>query len=229
MSAKIKDLKMKLSLNKKFCNAFTLAEVLITLGIIGVVAAMTIPVLMVEYKKSVIETRLKKVYSTVNQAINLSMLDNGDKKTWDTLTSSNVDTWYNKYLAPYLKTAKVNSGSNFVQAYFSDGSLLQIASASWTFYPRANDLNNPAYVYGPGTGRANFTFYFDPTTNNTSNAYHYNKGFEPYKSGWDGNENTLLTNTALGCKQTVTNIRAYCTALIQLHNWKIPDNYPLNF
>lgn len=47
--------------------AFTLAEVLITLGIIGVVAALTIPVLTQNYKKRVVETRLQKFYSTINK------------------------------------------------------------------------------------------------------------------------------------------------------------------
>lgn len=41
-------------------NAFTLAEVLITLGIIGVVAALTIPTLVNNYRKKQFETGLKK-------------------------------------------------------------------------------------------------------------------------------------------------------------------------
>ncbi len=41
-------------------NAFTLAEVLITLGIIGVVAAMTLPTLIQKNNNSVVEARLKK-------------------------------------------------------------------------------------------------------------------------------------------------------------------------
>ena len=49
--------------------AFTLAEVLITLGIIGVVAALTIPTLMANQRKKVVETRLAKFYSSINQAI----------------------------------------------------------------------------------------------------------------------------------------------------------------
>ena len=43
--------------------AFTLAEVLITLGIIGVVAAMTMPSLIVNYQKQQTVTRLKKSYN----------------------------------------------------------------------------------------------------------------------------------------------------------------------
>ena len=48
--------------------AFTLAEVLITLGIIGVVAALTLPVLISKYKHKELETRFKKAYSVLSQA-----------------------------------------------------------------------------------------------------------------------------------------------------------------
>ncbi|MBS5801473.1 MAG: type II secretion system protein [Brachyspira sp.] len=44
--------------------AFTLAEVLITLGIIGVVAAMTLPTLINSYKKQQTVTHLQKVYTS---------------------------------------------------------------------------------------------------------------------------------------------------------------------
>ena len=48
--------------------AFTLAEVLITLGIIGVVAAMTLPTLINMTNKKELEVALKKTYSELNQA-----------------------------------------------------------------------------------------------------------------------------------------------------------------
>ena len=53
-------------------HAFTLAEVLITLGIIGIVAALTMPMLLSNYRKQVVETRLAKFYSAMNQAIQQS-------------------------------------------------------------------------------------------------------------------------------------------------------------
>ena len=65
-------------------SAFTLAEVLITLAIIGVVAAMTIPTLIQNYRKKVIENKLVKVYSLMNQAIKLSTIENGETSTWKT-------------------------------------------------------------------------------------------------------------------------------------------------
>ena len=54
--------------NKKL-SGFTLAEVLITLGIIGIVAAMTIPSLITKYQKQVTAIQLKKVFSTLNQVM----------------------------------------------------------------------------------------------------------------------------------------------------------------
>ena len=60
--------------NKK---GFTLAEVLITLGIIGVVAAMTLPALITNYKNKELATRAKKSYSIISQAVQKYQADNG--------------------------------------------------------------------------------------------------------------------------------------------------------
>lgn len=58
-------------------NAFTLAEVLITLGIIGVVAAMTLPVLVNRTQGKELETGLQKAYSVIQNAINKMNYDEG--------------------------------------------------------------------------------------------------------------------------------------------------------
>ena len=57
--------------------AFTLAEVLITLGVIGIVAAMTMPVLTANYQKTVLKNQFKKAYSTYQQALLKTSFDNG--------------------------------------------------------------------------------------------------------------------------------------------------------
>lgn len=54
------------SWKKRF--AFTLAEVLITLGIIGVVASITIPTLMNNIQQAELKTSFKKAYSVASQA-----------------------------------------------------------------------------------------------------------------------------------------------------------------
>ena len=53
-----RDLNLKQVFNKK---AFTLVEVLITLGIIGVVAAMTLPALIQKQHRKETSVKLKKV------------------------------------------------------------------------------------------------------------------------------------------------------------------------
>ncbi|MDD3436380.1 MAG: prepilin-type N-terminal cleavage/methylation domain-containing protein [Candidatus Gastranaerophilales bacterium] len=64
-------------MTKRF--GFTLAEVLITLGIIGVVAAMTIPTLMNQTGQAEFKTGLKKAMSVLNQAITMNVaLDSTD-------------------------------------------------------------------------------------------------------------------------------------------------------
>ena len=64
--------------------AFTLAEVLITLGIIGVVAALTLPSLIQKYQDQVLENQLKKMYSTLSQGIQKAMADDGVSNFYDT-------------------------------------------------------------------------------------------------------------------------------------------------
>ena len=54
---------------RHWCRAFTLAEVLVTLGIIGVVAAITMPTLIDNHQKKVAATRLEKFYSMMSQAV----------------------------------------------------------------------------------------------------------------------------------------------------------------
>ena len=58
--------------------AFTLAEILITLGIIGVVAGLTIPGLIQSYQKQQTVAKLKKVYAILNQIARNSSNENGD-------------------------------------------------------------------------------------------------------------------------------------------------------
>lgn len=65
------------SFNNLSRKAFTLAEVLITLGIVGVVAAMVIPALVENSQDSEYKQSLKKAYSVLSQAYELIMAYNG--------------------------------------------------------------------------------------------------------------------------------------------------------
>ncbi len=65
-----------------FKKAFTLAEVLITLGIIGVVAAMTLPTVVNKYKEKETVTKLKKFYSILSQSYLSATQKYGSPSEW---------------------------------------------------------------------------------------------------------------------------------------------------
>lgn len=82
--------------------AFTLAEVLITLGIIGIVAAMTIPNLISTHQKKATVTKLQKAISVINQAYRLSFDDVGEPES---AFDIGAEEYFKTYWAPYLKVA----------------------------------------------------------------------------------------------------------------------------
>ena len=71
--------------------AFTLAEVLITLGIIGVVAAMTIPTLIANYQEKQIVSQLSKAFQTLSNAYQMMQIEYGPVSTWSLRNTQVVD------------------------------------------------------------------------------------------------------------------------------------------
>lgn len=88
---------------------FTLAEVLITLGIIGVVSALTIPALISKYEKNIIEAGLAKTYSELQSVIRMAEEEHGSFATWD--FSIGTKNFVNKYFAPYMELS--SCGRNY--------------------------------------------------------------------------------------------------------------------
>ncbi len=89
--------------------AFTLAEVLITLAIIGVVAALTIPTVIRNYQERQTVTALKKFYTEISQAYSRAQVDNGTPDNWNWGTGEGNGTDADRIidiLSPYLKITK---------------------------------------------------------------------------------------------------------------------------
>lgn len=82
---------------------FTLAEVLITLGIIGIVAAMTLPTLINKTQNQELITSFKKVYSELSQVYMKIKADNGG--TFDGICKS-ADDYYTLF-AKYMKKVQI--------------------------------------------------------------------------------------------------------------------------
>ena len=76
---------------------------MITLGIIGVISALTIPAIVTGYQKRVSIESLKKVYSTLSQSVKLSEANNGFVSDWDIGAGHNL---FVDYLLPYLNYAE---------------------------------------------------------------------------------------------------------------------------
>jgi type II secretory pathway pseudopilin PulG len=104
--------------NKGKKAAFTLAETLIAIGIIGVVSALTIPTLMSKYNEIVTVQRLKKAYSEMAQAIKLSEAENGEYKGWDWTLSASA--FGEKYILPYLAKSYTKTNIGMVVHTMSD-------------------------------------------------------------------------------------------------------------
>lgn len=112
--------------------AFTLAEVLITLGIVGIVAAMTLPNLVAKYQKHVTVVGLQKSYSVLTNMLRKAEAKHGNISEWPGW-SSDLNWWVKagntpdilkNYLAPEAIGTKVydsNSMSgNFYVRFMCD-------------------------------------------------------------------------------------------------------------
>lgn len=88
--------------------AFTLAEVLITLGIIGIVSAIIMPTLIYNYKKKVVVNTLKQTYTLLKNAEQFAIEEYGNIEDWDFSSTGTElpygDKFGKKYYEPYLKT-----------------------------------------------------------------------------------------------------------------------------
>lgn len=108
-------------------HGFTLAEVLITLTIIGVIAVMTIPTLMYNYQRIETETKLKSFYSTVSQAYKQWLAkEHIDTKdiNFDSLNSgARMLDWWNRNIGREIESISVRAiGGSYIKVLLPDGS-----------------------------------------------------------------------------------------------------------
>lgn len=102
---------------KKWC-AFTLAEIMIAMSIVGAVAAMTIPTLAFKRTKHEYSVKLKSFYSRMNNAVIDMIAENGR----DMAIPANGDeyNWYINVFDPFIGHKRVDKDNNSI--YFADGS-----------------------------------------------------------------------------------------------------------
>ena len=145
---------------------FTLAEVLITLGIIGVVAALTLPSLIQNYQKQVWVNQLKKTVSVLENGFKLIMTtENVDKLSDTTL-------WQTAMSSPCNYTTNCAEFYNIFSKYFNAGGNLTNTN-SRTF---SSLKDSSSVVYGTNyeiklNSGANLTIFAFSGTPNASNPW----------------------------------------------------------
>lgn len=147
---------MRLNFKKsKTKHAFTLAEVLITLGIIGVIAGMTIPNLIANYQKDQTINQLKSVYTILNNALEQAKVENGtDVNNWYIPSDSEASAsayFAQNYLLPYLKTIDICGSSTTSSCKHAIGQLKNLTSATKTYSYISGDSNSYSFALVNGT------------------------------------------------------------------------------
>lgn len=217
--------------------SFTLAEVLITLGIIGVVAAMTMPVLIEHYCVKALETGMARFYSVVNQGFALSAAKNGDEKDWEDF-GDNSCAFYKRYLADFIKADyecgyyNSNNGKpvkqnddRFVGIYFPSGDMAVFSYGRTLTYTRKTENRYKAYtaLMSGGPNDVNEYYGSELFVFNLGRSLNYldaNKrppGIVPFDA-----RNYTPEQLLERCKQYPSR----CAGVIMQNGWKVPDNYP---
>lgn len=199
-------------------SAFSLVEIIFTLLIIGVVAAMTIPTLITNQQQESAISKLKKSFSMLNQAITLSEAENGETNTWAFPAAGDVigmRSWFNTYLSQYMKYYNITNQPTSIIVNLRDGTDLE--------FEMSTEIDVTAYLGGYNkpklTGKN--VFYYEIVPNTVIDP------FRPFEKNTIGTGREKWTTGPYACtRSTLLNDRRYCAGLIIYDGWEISKNYP---
>lgn len=229
--------------NISYNSGFTLAEVLITLGVIGIVAAMTFPSLIGKWQKLVTVNKLKNAYSLINQGLERAEADYGPVKYWE---FDNQINFTEKYIKPYFEVIKVYAANSMPANFHHYCITGQICDSygSFTHSPKLIlkngmmlsmnvDTSTGNYVWltifvdlngvkdNSTLGRDTFLFSLDPADEKLL-PYGLGRVTGEFGSDRDKSREALMSGETRSC----TKSGLYCGAVIFLDNWEIKDDYP---
>lgn len=233
--------------------AFTLAEVLITIGIIGVIAEMTIPTLISGFQKTASVVAYKKFYTVMNQALTMAELEYGASEGWAWGSTSDLSLtklYAETYLYPYLNIIKKcdqgvtgcwkepvsldGTGGYLTLSVTNTMSFITADGFSVFFWAGASnprhaqlfvDVNGPAK--GPnviGKDVFNLMIFLEPLPTSK-------KGVFPIAGSGEIPPRTrtqIKDEASNGCNRTVSGKYAgrNCGSLIMIDGWQIMNDYP---
>ena len=214
---------------------FTLAEVLITLGIIGVVAAMTMPALTAKYQQKVFVTKMKYTYTVLSNAFLMARADYGDPTTWDwgeEPSRANMERIVKTYVSPYL--SKMNEGfvDNTSQYYYirlKNGVTIVFSQDGCTDPNQCAEIDLRAlYMICSIDDRLSYNNSEDRDYSRKDFLMKFHKNsnkmiyFTPSQD-----RNAVINSSMYGCNKNVPRYkRMNCGQLIYLDGWEIKDDYP---
>ena len=214
---------------------FTLAETLITLGIIGVVAALTIPALITNHQKEVTLNKLKETYSLLGQAFKSATVENGGDMSYLFTNSSDTDNqkFAEKFIAkniiPYVNVIE-DCGYQLTKCRGKSYTYLDNTTTGYLGVVRYGVLLKTAlfwilYLITGTVTQPTRDLVYDKKENNKFGKDIFVMYIEQGKNGifFDGYK---LNDTQLedNCKKGGNG--RYCGALIQRNNWQFPKDYP---
>lgn len=105
--------------------AYTLAETLIALAVVGIVAALIIPAFVQNYQKKILSVKIKKFVSTFNQAYKMAIANYGESIYWEDCTikqgNSNCTTVDGAKSKKILSSMKVTDVSSQLPESYKQG------------------------------------------------------------------------------------------------------------
>lgn len=195
------------------------------MGIIGIVAALTMPSLIVNYQKRVTAERLKKMYVTLRTAINLAELDNGPRENWTFASDDETKNFYTTQILPHMNCVRIVPTGYSPSCYFADGSYMQGYGMKSDglfevfFYP----FSGKRYLSGQAKGMGQrYALYYSTYLNQRFESIRYSGNINKYTRDY-------LLNSGPGnfsCKNSTIKDYRSCFYVIMKDNWEIKKDYP---
>lgn len=246
----------------KFCGnkaAFSLAELLITISILGILIALVIPNLMAEYRKRVIEARIQKTFYVINQAVEIAAatymedfdivavrqrLSNSTADangfSWE-LSSAVFDKFFKDLIKPrytYTKKEKTyqtlyfQSGKTFL--YGGNYSWYELSNGSRIGFCAAGNYDGFYFVIIPRPYLkkiyAGVDFY-EIGFIRQDGIYRYWPYWYTYWLNGKITEEKLIEYCASETSYVAyaSHPTSFCFFILYKNKFKIPDNYPLKY
>ena len=208
----------EISVKARKHTGFTLSEVLITLVIIGVVAAITVPNIIANSRHSAASAKIVKFYSTLSQASFKAKADGNDWNYWaesaNAASDSTSDTVYEfakQYILPYFNYYKYKLEGNSIYVYLNDGTSLRIAKGTCIDF--VYDTNGDRSPNNEGSDISRFLY-----CPNSTDAWVSSATVIPYRPKSITSRSQALSM----CKSD----GKYCTALLAEDGWQFKSDYP---